>query len=354
MNTLRSTSSLHRAAWRVLVALAVLCLAAWTLRGQAPAPGQLPQLLRHASGPLLLAATAFQVPRYFGAGLLMRAYARLYGRSLSPWQASAVALASGAAARILPFGGAGGIIVRALYLKAAGLSNAAVATYFVLQNYLGTAVLILLFALALVYQQLTLPSRATSLDGLARPLLGLVAMVSLTVLLRQYPEQASSVARQLGTACDRLLGRVRRHGRPLAQALPESVLNLGHGLAMGGLGGFLAALFYSSWTILGDIASFVASIAALGASVSAAQAIAAYALSSFLGSASGLPAGLGVTEGALVALLVGFGENSTVAVGGVLVFRAISFWLPIPFGAIAGTCLRSALHAQPPSSLLQR
>lgn len=61
------------------------------------------------------------------------------------------------------------------------------------------------------------------------------------------------------------------------------------------------------------------------------------------------PAGLGIVEAALVPTLVGFGSTRAVAILGVITWRLLSFWLPIPLGAAAyasltHTRVRRALH----------
>lgn len=47
------------------------------------------------------------------------------------------------------------------------------------------------------------------------------------------------------------------------------------------------------------------------------------------------PAGLGVVEGSLVPLLISFGVASPVALLGVLAWRLVNFWLPLPIGGAA-------------------
>ena len=128
--------------WRKYKSLVVVLLAltaAWAL---APQALDLPLLLdRFASarpGPLLL-VVALQALRYFGTGLLMSLFARSLGFRAAPLTASLVALASGAASKLVPVAGAGGIAVRCAYLKRCGVDDAAIGGYFVLQNVLVAA-----------------------------------------------------------------------------------------------------------------------------------------------------------------------------------------------------------------------
>jgi uncharacterized protein (TIRG00374 family) len=58
----------------------------------------------------------------------------------------------------------------------------------------------------------------------------------------------------------------------------------------------------------------------------------AYALAQVLASVPITPGGLGVVEGGLTALLVAYGLPTNVALAGVLLYRAVSFWGLVPVG----------------------
>ena len=60
-----------------------------------------------------------------------------------------------------------------------------------------------------------------------------------------------------------------------------------------------------------------------------------YVIAYSVGTLAPTPGGLGAIEGLLVALYVGFGVPSAIAVAVVLIYRIINFWLPIPPGLIA-------------------
>lgn len=59
----------------------------------------------------------------------------------------------------------------------------------------------------------------------------------------------------------------------------------------------------------------------------------AYGLAYVLSAIPISPGGLGIVEGVLVPTLVGFGSPRGVAVLGVVAYRLVNFWLPIPVGA---------------------
>ena len=78
-----------------------------------------------------------------------------------------------------------------------------------------------------------------------------------------------------------------------------------------------------------------ASVAAFGRSVTIAKIGFVYLTGSALGSIIPTPGGLGAVEAALTAGLTAAGVPGGVAVSAVLLFRLLTFWLPVPFGWVA-------------------
>src|SRR5205807_6635296 len=66
----------------------------------------------------------------------------------------------------------------------------------------------------------------------------------------------------------------------------------------------------------------------------------AYGLANVLAVVPITPGGLGIVEGVLVPTLVGFGSPRGIAILGVITYRLVNFWLPIPVGALAYLSLR--------------
>src|SRR5215471_3172967 len=75
-----------------------------------------------------------------------------------------------------------------------------------------------------------------------------------------------------------------------------------------------------------------ACIRALGGSISIASAAVVYLTGAALGSAVPTPGGLGAVEAALSAALTAAGLPGATSVSAVLLFRTLTFWLPIPVG----------------------
>ncbi|KAB2375390.1 lysylphosphatidylglycerol synthase domain-containing protein, partial [Actinomadura montaniterrae] len=68
--------------------------------------------------------------------------------------------------------------------------------------------------------------------------------------------------------------------------------------------------------------------------------LAAYLAGATAGAAVPVPGGIGSTEAALVAALAAGGIAPGPALHAVLVFRAVTFWAPVPVGVLACRTLR--------------
>ena len=89
----------------------------------------------------------------------------------------------------------------------------------------------------------------------------------------------------------------------------------------------------ANWLL--DAASLWVFVAAFGHVISPVDLLTAYGLANILAAIPITPGGLGVVEFVLVSMLAGFGLTDGQALSAVLAYRAVNFWLPIPFGGLA-------------------
>src|SRR3984885_2634533 len=101
-----------------------------------------------------------------------------------------------------------------------------------------------------------------------------------------------------------------------------------------------ASLTWASLNWLLDAASLWCFVAAFGRFVNPAELFAAYGIANVAGVLPVTPAGLGVIDSVAPLLLVSFGVTRSVATLGVLGWRLVNFWLPIPAGAPAYASLK--------------
>jgi uncharacterized protein (TIRG00374 family) len=94
----------------------------------------------------------------------------------------------------------------------------------------------------------------------------------------------------------------------------------------------------ANWLL--DCTSLYVFLLAFGARVSPIDVLVAYGLANILAVIPLTPSGLGVVELTVAAVLKGFGVPGGVAAAGVLSWRLVNFWLPIPFGGASYLSLR--------------
>ena len=100
------------------------------------------------------------------------------------------------------------------------------------------------------------------------------------------------------------------------------------------------SLTWASLNWLLDAASLWCFVAAFGRLLNPVELFAAYGIANVAGALPVTPAGLGVVDSLAPLLLVSFGVTRSVATLGVLAWRLVNFWLPIPAGAIAYVSLK--------------
>ena len=81
-------------------------------------------------------------------------------------------------------------------------------------------------------------------------------------------------------------------------------------------------------------------MAAFGRLLNPVELFAAYGIANVAGALPVTPAGLGIIDSVAPLLLVSFGITRSVATLGVLGWRLVNFWLPIPAGAAAYVSLK--------------
>jgi len=96
---------------------------------------------------------------------------------------------------------------------------------------------------------------------------------------------------------------------------------------------------------LADAAALWISLAAFGYRIGPDGLIVAYGLANVTAAIPITPGGLGVMEAVLTGALVGFGAPRGVAILGVVAWRLVNFWLPIPVGAASYLSLRLGRRA---------
>jgi uncharacterized protein (TIRG00374 family) len=160
----------------------------------------------------------------------------------------------------------------------------------------------------------------------------LLAVVTLAFGITRRSKRASAILRVIGNRVpgltgDRLERAIGEAGNSLS-ALARDRRTLA------------ASLTWASLNWLLDAASLWCFVAAFSRLVNPVELFAAYGVANVAGALPVTPAGLGVIDSVTPLLLVSFGVTRSVATLGVLSWRLVNFWLPIPAGAIAYAWLK--------------
>ena len=256
-------------------------------------------------------------------------------------------LASNALSRIIPGGAATGGAVQYSMLATAGVEGPRIATAL-------TAVTLLSTAMLLAFPLFSLPAimGGAQVDrGLAQAaLVGLGALVvgsaagAVAVAWDRPLQLAAAAAQSVGNW---VRSRILRSDRPLRHDLPVTVLRE-RDLILGVLQRrWWSALLTSLGKVGLDFFALLACLTAVGAKPSPSGVLIAYVVANLLGMVPFTPGGLGFVETGLVATLglagVGAGDASLAT----LVYRLISFWLPIPAGLVAYVLFKARYRAGP-------
>lgn len=246
------------------------------------------------------------------------------------WSAAASSqLAGNAASRVLPGGNATGSVVQASMLVRAGQPTGAVAAALGSIGLLTTGMLVALPILTIPAVILRPPPARQLQLGLVVSLVVAVVLVLLGLALLTWDGFVRRVARAAG----HVIHLVRR--RVSVSAVVETVVAQRDAVAAGFAGQWGRSLAYAAANRMLDYAALVAALYAVGARARPSMVLLAYVLALGLALVPITPGGLGFVEAGLTTVLVLAGVSGDQALLGTLLYRLVSFWLPIPVGALA-------------------
>ena len=295
---------LERIRLRTLVTLVASVAAVYLLAGEL-ARASLGSVLRSADWRWGIAALALSAATYVGATVELSGFVA----DRLPFFRTLLAQVAGSFVTLVTPAAVGGATLNIRYLQRrkipAAVAAASVGVSQVVAFVLHVLLIVVFAAIAggSAKEPIQPPQWAWFvLAGLVAVALAVLAIPAGRRVLR------ARLSPMLGQVLPRLL-EVAQHPRKLAQ----------------GIGG---ALLLSLCYIL----CLAACVAAFGRSVPIAKIGVVYLTGSAIGSIVPTPGGIGAVEAALTAGLTAAGVPGAVAVSAVLLFRLLTFWLPVPFG----------------------
>jgi uncharacterized protein (TIRG00374 family) len=266
-------------------------------------------------------------------GVFSKAGEGLIGRS----EAYLITMAGLAASRIFAAGGAGGLVLQAWALRQAGLAKRVVADKtisFLILTYFpyALAVVICGFGLRIGIFPGEAPITMTLVPAvIALIMMGLCALILLVPTDLQ--RRLDGFARRTGW-----IGRVAQRLASVPAATSAGLHDAVHHLRSRDPA-LLGAILY--WAF--QIAVLGAAFHAFGDAPPLAVLIQAFFVG-MLGNLLPIPGGVGGVEGGMIGAFAAFGVDAGLAVVAVLVFRAMTFWLPLLPGVIAFFKLRARVE----------
>jgi uncharacterized membrane protein YbhN (UPF0104 family) len=143
----------------------------------------------------------------------------------------------------------------------------------------------------------------------------------------------------IGQGVQSALNHLRRHHEPVT-ALPERLLRERDSV-VGVLGReWWEALLLAAGRWVLDYLTLIATLYAVGATPQVSLVLLAFCTAQLLGNLPLTPGGVGFVEAGLTGTLALAGVGPGAAVVSTLAYRLVSFWLPIPAGAVAAVLHR--------------
>ena len=244
-------------------------------------------------------------------------------------------LAANSFGRIVPGGAATVGAVQYSMLVRAGVPSGAAASGI-------TASALVVFATLLALPLLALPAILTGVA--VDPTLTRAALAGAIVFVLMVVVGGASVIwdrplELIGRGAQALLNRLRPNHEPVT-ALPERLLHE-RDVVVSILGRkWWEALLLAAGRWVLDYLTLIAALYALGATPRPSLVLLAFCAAQLLGNLPLTPGGVGFVEAGLTGTLALAGVGAGAAVVATLAYRLVSFWLPIPVGAVAAVIHR--------------
>jgi uncharacterized protein (TIRG00374 family) len=250
-------------------------------------------------------------------------------------------LAGNAFNRITPGGGATGTALQARMLSDAGFDLAAAGTALTVQSIMVTAAVVAMPVLSLpaVIAGTDVPGRLRDAVFVGAGVFVLMCALGAVLLGTRRP------VAWLGDAIERVANPFRRHS-PKIVGLGARMLRERDLIRMTMGSKWLAAVGAAVGRWGFEYLALLATLYAIDARPDPWLVLLAFVASSVLGLLPFTPGGLGFVEAGMTATLAVAGITPEAAVLATLVFRLVSFWLPLPVGLAAAFAFRRR-HPRP-------
>jgi uncharacterized protein (TIRG00374 family) len=294
----RKVSVRQRLSLRALIQIVIIGLVIYLVLAGLGGLAKSISIMRSATLPVLLAAIAAVVCSYVFAAVTLLLLASKRIRFIPTFW---VVLSGGLVNRLLP-GGLGGLGINALYLKKQGHSLATATVIVATNNILGFIGNSILVALVLVYIPFSFKFSHIPLQPWMLIMIGIVLVIGIAALYRWEKMAVMSLIRQT-VAYVKLMA-----GHPLRS-----------------IGALCSSMALTSCHATG----LYLVLLALHVPASWPMALLAVSAGSLVGGLVPTPGGLGGAEAGIAAVLVALGVPAAAATAAAVVYRGLTYWLPL-------------------------
>ncbi|HEV2309326.1 MAG TPA: lysylphosphatidylglycerol synthase transmembrane domain-containing protein, partial [Acidimicrobiia bacterium] len=259
------------------------------------------------------------------------------------WDGATSYMVGNAFNRITPGGGATGTALQAKLLSDAGYDLTSVASGLAATSVLiSLAVFVLpVFSLPAIVAGVTVPGSLADAAWVGAVVFAVIALAGTAVLHRARPIQA------FGDGLQRIVNRVRARQRK------DPITDLGARLlkqrdvlreTIGSHWALAVTTAVARW--LFEYFGLLVALQAIGAHIEPTLVLLAFTTAELLGMLPFTPGGIGFVEAGLTGTLALAGVRASDAVLATLMFRLVSFWIPLPVGLVCAFFYRRR-HPRP-------
>jgi uncharacterized protein (TIRG00374 family) len=330
--------------WRAAVALVLMVAIFGYAATQVPAALDAANQLAGVQPLYLVGGVLLEIASLVCYAMLTRALLPADGRP-SLWTLLRVDLASLSASHILPGGAATAATLRIHWLSSLGMRRTDVVFGATLQS-VGSAIVlnVMLFGALLI----SIPTHGGNPLYVVAAAMAAVLVALAGVVVLGLTRGQQRVVRWVCASAARLPRVKPDAAARQVSRLAENLRTFGANRRL-----FATSVGWAAANWILDAASLWVFLAAFGYHAGVEGLLIAYGLANVLAAIPITPGGLGIVEGVLIPTLVAFGAPYSVALVGVVAYRVVQFWLPIPVGGLAYLSLRAgplrhAPEAPPP------
>jgi uncharacterized protein (TIRG00374 family) len=300
-------------------------------------------LLTHINLWFVLAGLVLEAGSLLAYALLTRTILSQFGEPPAIRTLVQVDLSTLALTRVLPGGSAAGTGLGFRLLTALGYSNADAGLTLAVQGIGSAAILNALLWIGLV---MSIPLRALHHSGASASALPKTLYVTAALLGAFLVGFFGFAVISLTRGRDRSLRVVRAVARRVRFLHEEQIVGVVQRIAdqlrtlVSDRRLLVREIAYASANWLLDAGALWVLVAAFHYHLTIDALLIAYALANIVAVLPLTPGGLGVVEVVLTSTLTAFGAPGQVATLGVIAYRLVSFWLPIPVGGLAYLTLK--------------